>query len=77
MKSVITKYKIIYLRLLSFFTDELPYMNVPLHTIVKLTSYGYKYKVEMIKLPIECVDTHRKQPKVNFIILSLIFCQMF
>ncbi|XP_075980057.1 6-phosphofructo-2-kinase/fructose-2,6-bisphosphatase-like isoform X2 [Anticarsia gemmatalis] len=43
--------------------DELPYMNVPLHTIVKLTSYGYKYKVEMIKLPIECVDTHRKQPK--------------
>ncbi|XP_023937273.1 6-phosphofructo-2-kinase/fructose-2,6-bisphosphatase [Bicyclus anynana] len=43
--------------------DELPYMNVPLHTIVKLTSYGYKYKLEMIKLPIDCVDTHRKQPK--------------
>ncbi|KPJ04801.1 6-phosphofructo-2-kinase/fructose-2,6-biphosphatase [Papilio xuthus] len=45
--------------------DELPYMNVPLHTIVKLTSYGYKYKVEMIKLPIDCVDTHRKQPKFS------------
>ncbi|XP_063386975.1 6-phosphofructo-2-kinase/fructose-2,6-bisphosphatase-like [Cydia fagiglandana] len=43
--------------------DELPYMNVPLHTIVKLTSHGYKYKVETIKLPIECVDTHRQQPK--------------
>lgn len=43
--------------------DELPYMNVPLHTIVKLTSYGYKYKVEMIKLPVECVDTYRQQPK--------------
>ncbi|KAJ2945509.1 hypothetical protein O0L34_g323 [Tuta absoluta] len=43
--------------------DELPYMTVPLHTIVKLTSYGYKYKVEMIKMPVECVDTHRKQPK--------------
>ncbi|VVC93248.1 unnamed protein product [Leptidea sinapis] len=43
--------------------DELPYMTVPLHTIVKLTSYGYKYKVEMVKLPVECVDTHRKQPK--------------
>ncbi|KAL0871037.1 hypothetical protein ABMA27_004846 [Loxostege sticticalis] len=43
--------------------DELPYMNIPLHTIVKLTSYGYKYKVEMIKMPIDCVDTHRQQPK--------------
>ncbi|XP_063365713.1 6-phosphofructo-2-kinase/fructose-2,6-bisphosphatase-like [Cydia amplana] len=43
--------------------DELPYMNVPLHTIVKLTSHGYKYNVETIKLPIECVDTHRQQPK--------------
>ncbi|CAH2984001.1 unnamed protein product [Chilo suppressalis] len=45
--------------------DELPYMNVPLHTIVKLTSYGYKYKMEMIKMPVECVDTHRKQPMVR------------
>ncbi|XP_032518641.1 6-phosphofructo-2-kinase/fructose-2,6-bisphosphatase-like isoform X1 [Danaus plexippus] len=43
--------------------DELPYMNVPLHTIVKLTSYGYKYNIEMIKMPIDCVDTHRVQPK--------------
>ncbi|CAB3253164.1 unnamed protein product [Arctia plantaginis] len=43
--------------------DELPYMTVPLHTIVKLTSYGYKYRVEMIKLPVDCVDTHRVQPK--------------
>lgn len=42
--------------------DELPYMNVPLHTIVKLTSCGYKYKMEIIKLPVDCVDTHRKQP---------------
>ncbi|GBP28387.1 hypothetical protein EVAR_102959_1 [Eumeta japonica] len=43
--------------------DELPYMNVPLHTVVKLTARGYKYEVEMTKLPVECVDTHRKQPK--------------
>lgn len=42
--------------------DELPYMNVPLHTIVKLTSEGYNYRAEMIKLPVECVDTQRHQP---------------
>lgn len=43
--------------------DELPYMNVPLHTIIKLTAQGHKYHCEMIKIPIECVNTHRIQPK--------------
>lgn len=41
-------------------------MDIPLHTIVKLTSYGYKYKVEMINMHVECVDTHRKQPVVRY-----------
>ncbi|XP_065216558.1 6-phosphofructo-2-kinase/fructose-2,6-bisphosphatase-like [Planococcus citri] len=43
--------------------DELPYINVPLHTIIKLTTYGYKYKMEIIKLNVECVDTYRKKPQ--------------
>lgn len=43
--------------------EELPYLNVPLHTIIKLTTEGYNYKVESIKLPVECVDTHRTQPQ--------------
>lgn len=43
--------------------EELPYINVPLHTIIKLTTYGYKYKMEVIKLNVECVDTYRKQPQ--------------
>uniref|UniRef100_A0A1B6D337 6-phosphofructo-2-kinase domain-containing protein n=2 Tax=Clastoptera arizonana TaxID=38151 RepID=A0A1B6D337_9HEMI len=44
--------------------DELPYINVPLHTIIKLTTEGYKCRMEFIKLNVECVDTYRKQPKV-------------
>jgi len=47
-----------------YFTEELPYINVPLHTIIKLTVSGYKCKMEVIKLNIECVDTYRKQPMV-------------
>lgn len=43
--------------------DELPYINVPLHTIIKLTTEGYKCRLEFVKLNVECVDTYRKQPK--------------
>ncbi|CAH0389089.1 unnamed protein product [Bemisia tabaci] len=43
--------------------EELPYINVPLHTIIKLTTFGYKCKMEVIKLDVECVDTYRHQPK--------------
>ncbi|XP_075225630.1 6-phosphofructo-2-kinase/fructose-2,6-bisphosphatase-like [Lycorma delicatula] len=43
--------------------EELPYINVPLHTIIKLTTEGYKCRLEFIKLNVECVDTYRKQPK--------------
>ncbi|KAJ8875930.1 hypothetical protein PR048_023838 [Dryococelus australis] len=43
--------------------EELPYINVPLHTIIKLTTEGYSCRLEFIKLPVECVDTYRQQPK--------------
>ncbi|XP_026279327.1 6-phosphofructo-2-kinase/fructose-2,6-bisphosphatase isoform X2 [Frankliniella occidentalis] len=43
--------------------DELPYLNVPLHTVIKLTPVAYGCKVDYIKLPIEAVDTHRPKPK--------------
>jgi len=52
------------------FAEELPYINVPLHTIIKLTLSGYKCKMEVIKLNIECVDTYRMQPKVYIIKLK-------
>ncbi|CAG9761166.1 unnamed protein product [Ceutorhynchus assimilis] len=44
--------------------DELPYLKVPLHTIIKLTPVAYGCRVEHIKLPIDAVDTHRGKPKV-------------
>ncbi|XP_055703557.1 6-phosphofructo-2-kinase/fructose-2,6-bisphosphatase 1-like isoform X1 [Phlebotomus papatasi] len=44
-------------------SDELPYLQVPLHTVIKLTPVAYGCKVEHIKLPIEAVDTHRPKPE--------------
>ncbi|XP_031845833.1 6-phosphofructo-2-kinase/fructose-2,6-bisphosphatase isoform X1 [Nomia melanderi] len=52
---------------IGFFMDkkpeELPYMEVPLHTIIRATSQGFNYKLEFFKLPIECVNTTRVKPK--------------
>ncbi|XP_055531439.1 6-phosphofructo-2-kinase/fructose-2,6-bisphosphatase isoform X1 [Wyeomyia smithii] len=45
--------------------DELPYLKVPLHTIIKLTPVAYGCKVEHIKLPIDAVDTHRAKPEIS------------
>ncbi|KAG0729292.1 6-phosphofructo-2-kinase/fructose-2,6-bisphosphatase 1 [Chionoecetes opilio] len=51
---------------LAYFLDktgvELPYLKVPLHTIIKLTPQAYGCKVEFFKIPIDCVDTHRSKP---------------
>lgn len=53
--------------IIGFFMDkkpeELPYMEVPLHTIIRVSSQGYNYKLEFFKLPIECVNTTRVKPK--------------
>ncbi|CAG9862888.1 unnamed protein product [Phyllotreta striolata] len=42
--------------------DEIPYLHVPLHTIIKITLQGHSYNMETIKMPIECVDTNRAKP---------------
>ncbi|KAJ8687379.1 hypothetical protein QAD02_023173 [Eretmocerus hayati] len=43
--------------------EELPYMEVPLHTIIRVSSHGFCYKLELIGLGIECVNTTRHKPK--------------
>jgi len=41
---------------------ELPYIKVPLHTLIKLTPVAYGCEVEHINMNIEAVDTHRPKP---------------
>uniref|UniRef100_A0A915CMV3 6-phosphofructo-2-kinase domain-containing protein n=1 Tax=Ditylenchus dipsaci TaxID=166011 RepID=A0A915CMV3_9BILA len=42
--------------------QELPYLNVPLHTVIKLTPKAYSCKIEMFKFRIDAVDTYRAKP---------------
>jgi len=53
--------------LLAYFLEkspgELPYMEVPLHTVFKLTPVAYGCKIEQIPLNVTAVDTHRPKPK--------------
>ena len=50
---------------LSLSPEELPYLHVPLHTIIKLKPTAYGCEVDYVKVPIEAVDTHRSRPKVG------------
>ena len=43
--------------------ESLPYIHIPLHTIIKLTPKAYGCEESFIKVGIEAVDTHR--PKAN------------
>jgi broad specificity phosphatase PhoE len=42
--------------------DELPYIRVPLHTVIKLTPVAYGCRSEHVKFDIEAADTHRPRP---------------
>ena len=45
---------------------ELPYINAPLHTIMRLVFLpSGEHRMELIPLKVECVDTHRAKPLVN------------
>jgi len=42
---------------------DLPYVKIPLHTVIKLTPKAYGCDEERYTLPITAVDTHRPKPK--------------
>jgi len=44
---------------------DLPYIKIPLHTVIKLTPKAYGCDEERYTLPIGAVDTHRPKPKVT------------
>lgn len=43
--------------------DELPYIQVPLHTLIKLTPKAYECVCEYFPLPVLAVDTFRAKPQ--------------
>jgi len=43
--------------------SDLPYIKIPLHTVIKLTPKAYGCDEERYQLPIEAVDTHRPRPR--------------
>ncbi|XP_037271340.2 6-phosphofructo-2-kinase/fructose-2,6-biphosphatase isoform X1 [Rhipicephalus microplus] len=55
--------------LLAYFLDknseELPYLRVPLHSIIKLTPMAYGCEMKKFSVPIAAVDTHRAKPSVS------------
>ncbi|XP_061716692.1 6-phosphofructo-2-kinase/fructose-2,6-bisphosphatase isoform X3 [Cydia pomonella] len=52
--------------LLAYFLDksaeELPYLHVPLHSVIKLTPVAYGCREEHVALAVDAVDTHRPKP---------------
>ena len=47
------------------FSVDLPYLKVPLHTVIKLTPVAYGCRVEFLALDIPAVNTHRERPVVG------------
>ncbi|CCM05332.1 uncharacterized protein FIBRA_07546 [Fibroporia radiculosa] len=44
---------------------DLPYIKIPLHTVIKLTPKAYGCDEERYTLPIQAVDTHRPKPRAT------------
>jgi len=52
----------IYTYLMRLPIEQLPYVKIPLHTVMKVTFDGSKNTVESTFMNIDCVDTHRSKP---------------
>ena len=48
--------------LLGYQIQDLPYLRVPLHTVIKLSFVRDSVEVEYHPLPVDCVDTFRPRP---------------
>ena len=48
--------------------EELPWQEVPLHTVIKLSPVAYGCKVDYIKFDVPKVSTHRAKPLADCIL---------
>ena len=52
----------LYAYFMGYDQHDLPYIKVPLHTVIQLTPKAYGCDEKRYALPIEAVDTHRERP---------------
>jgi len=50
-----------------FVIDELPYIDFPLHTVIKLTTLAYGCAEEHVNFGIDAVSTHIPRPQVIYV----------
>ncbi|KAG0344637.1 Fructose-2,6-bisphosphatase [Podila humilis] len=55
----------IYAYFMNYSHEKLPYIKIPLHTVIQLTPRAYTCEEKRFKVDIEAVDTHRPKPKAG------------
>ncbi|KAF9907427.1 Fructose-2,6-bisphosphatase [Lobosporangium transversale] len=55
----------IYAYFMNYSHEKLPYIKIPLHTVIQLTPRAYACEEKRFKVDIEAVDTHRPKPKAG------------
>ncbi|KAF9989673.1 Fructose-2,6-bisphosphatase, partial [Entomortierella chlamydospora] len=53
----------LYAYFMNYSTERLPYLKIPLHTLIQITPGAYSCDEKRFKVDIEAVDTHRPKPK--------------
>ncbi|KAF9438775.1 Fructose-2,6-bisphosphatase [Entomortierella beljakovae] len=55
----------LYAYFMNYPTEKLPYIKIPLHTLIQITPGPYSCEEKRFKVDIEAVDTHRPKPKAS------------
>ncbi|KAF8957154.1 Fructose-2,6-bisphosphatase, partial [Entomortierella lignicola] len=55
----------LYAYFMNYPTERLPYLKIPLHTLIQITPGAYSCEEKRFKVDIEAVDTHRPKPKAG------------
>ena len=58
----------IYAYFMNYNQEDLPYIKIPLHTVIELTPKAYGCDEKRYKVDIEAVDTHRPKPTKDQVI---------